>query len=267
MQTLSGKKILIVDSSELCRGMLTHALQERAAQVVSESASDAALLQIIQWHPDFIIAGIEIGRITGYDLCLVLKLMPDYAGIPIVLISSAEKDRIAHRAATVGADYYVHKDKELVAHIHQFVDQILIPAKTAAPESPHERCPLERVLIVDDSSTIRRIIGNILRTIGVATLLEAKHGRDGLKQLETEKVDLVLTDWNMPIMNGIEMVKEIRQQSQFANLPIIMITTEGGAKEVAEARAAGVNEHLSKPFSVQGIMDVLARLSLSPGKR
>lgn len=261
-RALTGKRILVVDSSELCRKMVANALLRRSANVVVECSSDDALLSIIHSHPDAIISGIEIGRISGYDLCLILKLMPDYAGIPVILMSSSEADKVSHLAATVGADFYVHKDVELVDHVNELLDRVLL-AGTVDDVHVLSRRRLESVVLVDDSQTIRRIIGNILKSVGVTSIREAADGCQGLKQMEAGPVDLVITDWNMPVMSGIEMVRELRKQPRFAKLPIIMITTEGGAREVAEARAAGVSEHLRKPFSVQRVIQAFDSVGLS----
>jgi len=106
-----------------------------------------------------------------------------------------------------------------------------------------------RVLVVDDSKTMLRIIGNVLRQIGINDIIFAEHGREAWEILLKNKIDILFTDWNMPIMNGLELIKKIRDKEELDNMPIIMITTEGGKREVITALKAGVDSYIVKPFT------------------
>jgi two-component system chemotaxis response regulator CheY len=115
-----------------------------------------------------------------------------------------------------------------------------------------------RILIVDDSSTMRRIIGNVVQQLGVAKddFDEAEDGVVAWKLFqEKNDYDVVLTDWNMPNMNGLELVKHIRSADK--SIPIVMITTEGGKGEVITALKAGVNNYIVKPFSAEILKEKL----------
>ena len=103
-------------------------------------------------------------------------------------------------------------------------------------------------LVVDDSSTMRRILCNTLGTIGYSTT-EAEDGLDALKKIKEEKFDAIMTDWNMPKMNGLELVRSIRAMEDYKHTPIIMVTTEGGKREVITAIKEGVNNYIVKPFT------------------
>lgn len=105
------------------------------------------------------------------------------------------------------------------------------------------------VLFVEDSPTMRRIIANSLQKIGFSEILEAEHGLDALEKIENRMVDLVVTDWNMPEMNGAELVKELRSKSEFDDVPIVMITTRGMKDDVMTAMRLGVNAYVIKPFT------------------
>ncbi|MBV5321119.1 MAG: response regulator [Sulfuricurvum sp.] len=116
-----------------------------------------------------------------------------------------------------------------------------------------------KFLVVDDSSTMRRIIKNTLVRLGYETILE---GEDGLQGWETLHINpdtkMLITDWNMPEMNGLELVKKVRADSRFTDLPIIMVTTEGGKTEVITALKAGVNNYIVKPFTPQVLNEKLS---------
>ena len=117
-----------------------------------------------------------------------------------------------------------------------------------------------RILIVDDSSTMRRIIGNVVMRLGVTkdNFEEAEDGVEAWKLLESSQFDVILTDWNMPNMNGLELVKKIRGGGNHQKTPVIMITTEGGKGEVITALKAGVNNYIVKPFGADVLKEKLS---------
>jgi len=108
-----------------------------------------------------------------------------------------------------------------------------------------------RALIVDDSSVMRKIVERTLRQagIGLSQVLEASDGAEALAALENNKVDLILCDINMPVMDGLEFVKHLRDMKNAAGIPVIMITTEGSEAHVVEALSAGARGYIRKPFT------------------
>lgn len=106
---------------------------------------------------------------------------------------------------------------------------------------------------------MRRIIKNTLSRLGHKDILEGENGVQGWTVLnENPDVEMLITDWNMPEMNGLELVKKVRSDKRFATLPIIMVTTEGGKAEVITALKAGVNNYIVKPFTPQILGEKLA---------
>jgi two-component system chemotaxis response regulator CheY len=115
-----------------------------------------------------------------------------------------------------------------------------------------------KLLVVDDSSTMRRIIKNTLARLGYKDVLEGADGVEGWNALDSNPdVEMLITDWNMPEMNGLELVKKVRADDRFTDLPIIMVTTEGGKAEVITALKAGVNNYIVKPFTPQVLKEKL----------
>ena len=115
-----------------------------------------------------------------------------------------------------------------------------------------------KILTVDDSSTMRRIIKNTLNRIGYADVVEAEHGVDGLAKMAG--VELVLTDWNMPEMDGLTFVKSLRSNAQYNDVPIIMVTTEAAKKEILEAIKAGVSDYIVKPFTPDTLKEKIEKV-------
>lgn len=105
-----------------------------------------------------------------------------------------------------------------------------------------------KVLVVDDSSTMRSIFVDVLTASGENEVVEAEHGSDGLQKMQEGTVDLIITDWNMPEMDGICFVREVRANPAWKDLPILMITTNSESAELVEAVRAGVTDFIVKPF-------------------
>ncbi len=121
-----------------------------------------------------------------------------------------------------------------------------------------------RALIVDDSSVMRKIVGRTLRQAGLESLvvIEAGSGTDGLELLRTTRVDLILSDINMPSMDGLEFVRQLRAQSLAPGVPIVMITTESSEEHVKQAIQAGARGYIRKPFTAEQVKErVLSLLS------
>jgi two-component system, chemotaxis family, chemotaxis protein CheY len=117
-------------------------------------------------------------------------------------------------------------------------------------------------LVIDDSRTVRIIIGQILREIGME-VLEAVNGLEALEQIkQNPDVELMLVDWNMPEMNGLELVQAVRRDTRFASLPLMMVTTETEMAQVIRALDAGAQEYVMKPFTKDIIEEKLRVLGL-----
>ena len=117
-----------------------------------------------------------------------------------------------------------------------------------------------KILVVDDFATMRRIIKNILRQIGYTNILEADDGSTALAILKKEKVDLVITDWNMPKMSGLELLKAIRSDESLKDIPVMMVTAEALKENIIEAVKAGVNQYIVKPFTAQTLQEKINKI-------
>ncbi len=117
-----------------------------------------------------------------------------------------------------------------------------------------------RILIVDDFSTMRRIIKNLLNDLGYTNTAEADDGITALTALGQGSFDFVVTDWNMPGMTGIELLKAIRADDRFKTLPVLMVTAEAKREQIIEAAQNGVNGYIIKPFTAQTLEEKLGKI-------
>ena len=117
-----------------------------------------------------------------------------------------------------------------------------------------------KVLIVDDFATMRRILKNILKQLGFKNLLEADDGTTAYDVLESQDVDLIISDWNMPKMTGLELLKKVRASEKYSKIPFLMVTAEAQKQNVIEAVQAGVSNYVVKPFTAEAISEKLEKI-------
>jgi two-component system, chemotaxis family, chemotaxis protein CheY len=120
-----------------------------------------------------------------------------------------------------------------------------------------------RFLVVDDFSTMRRIIKNFLNELGYTNVTEADDGKSALPVLRTGNVDFVITDWNMPGMPGLDLLKSIRAEAATAKLPVLMVTAEAKREQIVEAAQAGVSGYVVKPFTAQVLKEKIEKILAS----
>ena len=112
-----------------------------------------------------------------------------------------------------------------------------------------------KILVVDYSSTMRRIIINTLNKIGYSDYTEAANGREGVEKLAAVPIDMIITDWNMPEMSGVDFIRAVRANDQTKHLPVIMVTTNAAQEDIVQALDAGVNNYVVKPFTPDTIKE------------
>jgi two-component system chemotaxis response regulator CheY len=120
--------------------------------------------------------------------------------------------------------------------------------------------PKTKFLVVDDFSTMRRIVRNLLKELGYSNVDEAEDGAMALSKLKNEQFDFVISDWNMPVMNGLDMLKSIRADASLAKLPVLMVTAEAKKENIIAAAQAGANGYVVKPFTAATLDEKLAKI-------
>lgn len=139
---------------------------------------------------------------------------------------------------------------------------------TSAQELSTNQLPFEenkldknmKILIVDDFSTMRRIIKNLLRDLGFNNTHEADDGSTALPMLKNGDFEFLVTDWNMPGMQGIDLLKEVRKDESLRHLPVLMVTAEAKREQIIEAAQAGVNGYIVKPFTAATLKEKLDKI-------
>ncbi len=117
-----------------------------------------------------------------------------------------------------------------------------------------------KILVVDDMSTMRRIVKNILKQLGFSNMDEAENGQEALQKLRADTFGFVVSDWNMPVMPGIEMLRAIRADEKLKHIPVLMVTAEAQKENLIEAIQAGVNNYVVKPFTAETMQEKINKI-------
>ncbi|MBN1105894.1 MAG: chemotaxis response regulator CheY [Deltaproteobacteria bacterium] len=117
-----------------------------------------------------------------------------------------------------------------------------------------------KVLVVDDFATMRRIVKGVLKQLGFGNIIEAEDGSAALSELKKEKIGLIVSDWNMPNMSGLELLKAVRGDADLKAIPFLMVTAEGQKENVIEAVKAGVSNYIVKPFTPETFGEKLQKV-------
>ncbi len=120
--------------------------------------------------------------------------------------------------------------------------------------------PNMKIMVVDDMSTMRRIVKNVLKQLGFTNVEEAENGKEALEKLKGEPYGFVVSDWNMPVMTGIDMLRAIRADEALKQIPVLMVTAEAQKENIIEAVQAGVSNYIVKPFTAEALQDKMAKI-------
>jgi len=117
-----------------------------------------------------------------------------------------------------------------------------------------------KILVVDDMVTMRKIVKSILKQLGFAHVEEAENGQDALQKLRSDTFGFVVSDWNMPVMTGIDMLRSIRGDEKLKAIPVLMVTAEAQQSNLVEAVQAGVSNYIVKPFTAETMQEKLEKI-------
>jgi CheY-like chemotaxis protein/class 3 adenylate cyclase len=206
--------------------------------VVSAADGEEGLARAAARRPDVVITDVEMPVLDGYGLCKRLKGEPSTAHVPVLICSALGEAHDLERGFDAGADDYLVKPvlpEELTTRLRQLL----------AGVTPASR---ERILVVDDSPAQRHYVADCLARQGF-DVVTAEDGREGLERARAVNPALVVSDFDMPRMNGFEMVVAIKRDPAIRDVPVIMLTARDTRRDVAQMRAAGAAAYLVKPFA------------------
>ncbi len=252
--------ILLVEPSRMQQKIIKGLLKQLSVEKIRLVDSKAEALQSMrQFNPDVVISTLYLPDGSGTDLVHAMKADTDLEHTAFVLISSETRFRYLDPVRQAGAVAVLPKPfdadglKTALDTTLEHLDPDMLNLENMDPES------LE-VLIVDDSALARKHIRRVLNHMGLENFTEAKDGMEALELVQNRFFDLVVTDYNMPRMDGGELVDQIRHASSQSSIPILMVTSEADESRLAAVQKAGVSAICDKPFEPGSVKALLSRI-------
>ncbi|CAN5890882.1 hypothetical protein BH11MYX3_BH11MYX3_22650 [soil metagenome] len=246
--TRAKRLIVLADDSPLIHRHTVPILEDDGYEVVSAYDGEEAIALCRAQRPDLVITDVEMPKLDGYGVCKALKSDPGMAHVPVLICSSLGQATDLERGFDAGADDYLVKPvipEELSTRVRALV-QGSLPASR------------ERVLVVDDSPAQRHYVADCLARQGFV-VTTAENGKIALDKAKQQRPALVVSDYEMPVMTGFELVHALRSDPELRQIPVIMLTARDSKRDMAQMRAAGASAYLVKPFSQDKCLALVER--------
>src|SRR5215467_2345194 len=243
------KTILLVDDSRMIHAIVENVLQDEDFELLHAFDGAEGYQKALAVMPDLIISDIDMPQMDGFEFCQRVKETAATEHIPVIMQSTRGSGLDIDKGFDAGANDYLIKpvnSDELLSRIHQILGR-------------DQKQSRERILVVDDSKTIRNFMQQGLAQQGFE-VVTAANGQEGLAIAAQKKPDLIVTDLEMPLMNGRELTRELKKQDMFKNTPVIMLTASGSQRDEIKGRHAGVDAYLSKPFAPDKLVVLVEKL-------
>lgn len=257
---LTDLNILLVEPSDTQKKIINKHLKESCVNYIENASNLAQAKAAIDAHqPDLVISAMYFEDGTGLELFHAIKTRDETESIPCMLISSEYRPEKLEEFKQAGVVAILPKPFEPV-HLERALNATLELLNTDELNLELFDVHDVRVLLVDDSKTARRHIRRVLEKMGLQHITEAENGANALSALKQSTFDLVVTDYNMPEMDGRELSEFIRFNTATAHLPIIMVTSEANNTSMKNIQQTGVNALCDKPFEPAEVKQILVNL-------
>lgn len=244
-------------------------------KIISSHLTSLGLVKVDRYHdaqeclkkiklfkPDLVISTMHLPDITATELVQIMRKVPDLEDIPFMVISSEHSDYYLEPIRQAGVIAILPKPfelNELKSALYSTLD-FLEPDNSVLSDINIEDL---HVLVVDDSQMARKHISRVLTNLGIEEITQAVNGKEALEKLANNFFDLVVTDYNMPEMDGKELTEYIRQHSQQASVPVLMVTSEANQSHLAGVKQSGVSAMCDKPFEPGMVKSLIRSLMIS----
>jgi two-component system chemotaxis response regulator CheY len=250
--------LLIEPSFTQQRAILRQLSELGIEEIVTAKTGQEALQLMHSQNPDLVISSLYLSDMTGTDLVHTMRHDASLASMAFMLISSETRFRYLDPIRQAGAIAILPKPFKLAElriamnSVLELIDPELLELDNFCPED------LE-VLVVDDSKMARKHITRILNTLGIELISNANDGQEAVELIANNYFDLIVTDYNMPNMDGKELVDHIRTASNQSSIPVLMVTSEENENRLAAVQQAGVSAICDKPFETSVVRDLIQK--------
>ncbi len=259
--TIQDLSITLIEPSPTQKKIISNHLESLGisrSQWFQEGSSCLESLKT-SFKPDLIISAMYLPDMSGTELVQSLKNDPDLDSIPFMLISSEISDYYLEPIRQAGVVAILPKPfdlNELRNALYATVD-FLEPDTDALEDFDIEDL---HVLLVDDSLSARKHIVRVLNSLGIENITETINGKEAIDQLESDFFDLIVTDYNMPEMDGRELIDYVREQSNQSSIPVLMVTSDSENSHLAGIKQSGISAICDKPFEPKMVISLIKKI-------
>jgi two-component system chemotaxis response regulator CheY len=258
--TISDLYIMLIEPSSIQARIIMKSLEAAGVNSpVIMQDGQSALEAMTREQPDLVISAMHLPDMTGTQLVQTMREHDELEDVPFMLISSETSEQYLEPIRQAGVIAILPKPfdpKDLRRALYSTLDYI-VPQEDFLGDG--ELADI-KTLVVDDSLTSRRHIKRILNNIGITNISEATNGQEGISLLQEDIFDLLVTDYNMPEMDGQELVRYVRESSSQQSIPIMMVTSETDESRLTAVRQSGVSAICDKPFESSSVKELLRQL-------
>lgn len=257
---LADLSILLVEPSKTQQKIIAKHLQQEDVTSIEFAESISQAQSMIQLRsPDLVACAMHFPDGSALDLVKILKQNPNTEDVPLMLVSSEHRKEQLEEFRQSGVVAILPKpfdSKDLRTALNSTLDLLTADELELSYFDVHSL----RVLVVDDSKLARNFVCRVLNTLGIVRLTQAHDGSDAIEKLKVNNYDLVVTDYNMPEVNGKELTEYIRNESDQSHIPVLMVSSESNEAHLANIEQSGVNAMCDKPFEPENVRKILYRL-------
>ncbi len=256
--SLADLAIILVEPSQMQAHLVSRMLEHQGVKKITVVDTAGAALAALATESSnvIVISSLYLPDLAGTELVAAMRENPDFETVPFILVSSETRPQVLEPVRQSGACSIVAKpfdEQQLSRALYAAADYLNPPEDIDVAEIENLR-----VLVVDDSLASRRHLHRLLTELGIERITEAVNGKEAVALLEQAMVDLVITDYNMPEMDGRELTEYIRTQSWQAEVPVLMVTSEQNMGRLAAVERAGVSAICDKPFEAGSIRRLIS---------
>jgi len=260
LTAIANLSILLVEPSEVQQKIIIKSLAESGVKQVETAATQAQVLSLLEsYHPDLVISSMYLSDGTADSLLQKIRLNPAKEHQPFMLISSERNKKYLEQLRQSGVLAILPKPFSAKA-ITRALKATLDIISEEEVDLDHFDVTLLRVLVVDDSRFARKHIIRVLAGMGIPEPVEAENGKEAIAHLSEQSFDLIVTDYNMPEMDGRELTETVRGSNAYSHIPILMVSSEANDTHLANIAQAGVDAICDKPFEPATVRELLYKI-------
>lgn len=260
LTAIANLSILLVEPSEVQQKIIIKSLVESGVKQVETASTQEQVLSMLEtYHPDLVISSMYLSDGTADSLLQKIRLNPATEHQPFMLISSERNKKYLEQLRQSGVLAILPKPFSAKA-ITRALKATLDIISEEEVELDHFDVTLLRVLVVDDSRFARKHIIRVLAGMGIPEPVEAENGKQAIAHLSEQSFDLIVTDYNMPEMDGRELTETVRGSNAYSHIPILMVSSEANDTHLANIAQAGVDAICDKPFEPATVRELLYKI-------